>query len=88
MAVLDVRGNESFAAGHIANARHIPRGELEFRVDAELPRAGQPILVCCEDGRMAVLAAATLHQLGYPKAAVLQGGLKAWRDLGLQLAAL
>ena len=88
MMVLDVRGPDAFAAGHIEGARHIPRGELEFRVNEELPRAREPILVCCEDGQMASLAAATLHELGYPHASVLAGGLKAWRDMGLQLSSL
>lgn len=34
--ILDVRGAEEYAAGHIPGARHIPADELEARMD-EIP---------------------------------------------------
>ena len=77
MAVVDVRGAEAFAAGHMAGARHIPLSELEMRL-AELPQ-GELVLVC-ENGEGAALAAATLNLLGYKHAKALAGGMIALRS--------
>ncbi len=40
--VIDVRGDDEYAAGHIPGALHMPAGEVEERLD-ELPR-GRPIV--------------------------------------------
>jgi hypothetical protein len=37
LVVLDVREKEAYLAGHIPGARHLPRGQLELRVNTELP---------------------------------------------------
>jgi glyoxylase-like metal-dependent hydrolase (beta-lactamase superfamily II)/rhodanese-related sulfurtransferase len=88
LILLDVREKDAFAEGHIPGARHLPRGQLELRVNTELPDPTQRILVACEFGRISTLAAATLRELGYTKAAALDGGIKAWRESGLPLTAL
>ncbi len=80
--VLDVREKDAFAAGHIPGARHIPRGQLELRVNEELPDPTLRIVVCCEFGKISTLAAATLRQMGFPRTAALDGGMKAWREAG------
>jgi rhodanese-related sulfurtransferase len=61
---------------------HLPRGQLELRVNGELPDPTVRILTCCEFGKISTLAAATLHELGYLRATALDGGLKAWREAG------
>jgi rhodanese-related sulfurtransferase len=40
--VIDVRGDEEFAAGHVPGALHIPGGDLATRL-AEIPR-GRPVV--------------------------------------------
>ena len=82
LIVLDVRERDAFAAGHIPGARHLPRGQLELRVDKDLPDPTARILTCCEFGRISTLAAATLRSLGFPHACALDGGVKAWREAG------
>ena len=84
--VLDVREGEAFAAGHIPGALNLPRGQMEWLVDRQLPDPNRRILVYCGNGEMATLAAATLHELGFARTAVLRGGLKAWQDKGFSLA--
>jgi glyoxylase-like metal-dependent hydrolase (beta-lactamase superfamily II) len=37
LVLLDVREKDAFDAAHIPGARHVPRGQLELRVDKELP---------------------------------------------------
>jgi rhodanese-related sulfurtransferase len=88
LVLLDVREKEAFAAGHIPGAKHLPRGQLELRVNSELPDPTERILVCCEFGQISTLAAATLRELGYTHAAALDGGVKAWRESGLPLTSL
>ena len=82
LVVLDVRERDAFVAGHIAGARHLPRGQLELRINEELPDPTVRILTCCEFGRISTLAAATLRQLGFERAVALDGGMKAWREAG------
>jgi glyoxylase-like metal-dependent hydrolase (beta-lactamase superfamily II) len=88
LVLLDVREKESFLAGHIPGARHLPRGQLELRVNEELPDPTQRILVACEFGRISTLAAATLRELGFTQACALDGGMKAWREAGYPVTAL
>ena len=82
MIVLDVRERDAYLAGHIAGARLLPRGQLELRVNEELPDPTRRILTCCEFGRISILAAATLKVLGFQRAVALDGGMKAWREAG------
>jgi glyoxylase-like metal-dependent hydrolase (beta-lactamase superfamily II)/rhodanese-related sulfurtransferase len=85
LLVLDVREKGAYDAGHIRGAKHLARGQLELRVNQELPDPTARIIVCCEFGLISTLAAATLRQLGFMRAATLDGGMKAWRDAGLPL---
>jgi glyoxylase-like metal-dependent hydrolase (beta-lactamase superfamily II) len=83
--VLDVRERDAFVAGHVAGARHIPRGQLELRVNDELPDPTARIVTVCEFGKISTLAAATMRDLGFLRAVALDGGMKAWREGGLPL---
>lgn len=85
LVVLDLREKDAFEAGHIAGARHVPRGQLELRVNTELPDPTVRIVTCCEFGKISTLAAATLRELGYLRAAALDGGVAAWREAGFEL---
>lgn len=80
--VLDVREREAFVDGHIQGARHLPRGQLELRVNQELMDPTRRILVYCEFGKVSTLATATLRQMGFKGAVALDGGMKAWRETG------
>lgn len=82
LLILDVREETAYRAGHIPTARHLPRGQLELRVNDEIPDPTVRIVACCEFGKISTLAAATLRQLGYLHALALDGGVKAWLDEG------
>jgi len=86
LVVLDVRERDAYEAGHVPGARLLPRGQLELRVDQELPDPTQRILTCCDFGRISTLAAATLRDLGYTRTVALDGGMKGWREAGYPLA--
>jgi len=85
LIVLDVREADAFAAGRVPGAVHLPRGQLELRVNTDLPDPTARILTCCEFGKLSTLAAATLRELGYNRAVALDGGLRAWREAGYPL---
>jgi glyoxylase-like metal-dependent hydrolase (beta-lactamase superfamily II) len=85
LVVLDVREKDQFAAGCIPGAKHIPRGQLELRVNEEFPDPTIRIVTVCEFGKISTLAAATLRSLGFQRTAALDGGMKSWRERGLPI---
>jgi glyoxylase-like metal-dependent hydrolase (beta-lactamase superfamily II)/rhodanese-related sulfurtransferase len=87
LIVVDLREKDAFDEGHVPGARHLPRGQLELRVNSEFPDPTVRIVTCCEFGKISTLAAATLHDLGFLRAAALDGGIKAWREAGYPLDA-
>jgi rhodanese-related sulfurtransferase len=80
--VLHVDPSDRFAAGHVPGARWLPRGWLELRVAEVAPDPTTPLVVTDDDGHDAVLAAATLLELGHADVAALAGGTEAWRRDG------
>jgi len=80
--LLDVREKDAFDAAHIPGARHLPRGQLELRVDKEFPDPTARILTYCQYGKISTLAAATLRAMGYTRAVALDGGFDAWSKAG------
>ena len=82
LVILDIREKDAFDAGHVPGARHLPRGQLELRVNSELPDPTARILTVCEFGKISTLAAATLRDLGCNRAVALDGGMAAWREGG------
>jgi len=87
LIVLDVREREAYDTGHVPGARHMPRGQLELRVNEELPDPTSRIVTVCEFGKISTLAAATLRELGFLQTAALDGGMKAWRESGFSVEA-
>ncbi len=82
---------------HIKGAYQIPRGLLEFVSDPECGPRLPPtlkydldptrrVIVYCNSGARAVLAARSMQEMGYERVANLDGGITAWRDAGLPLA--
>jgi glyoxylase-like metal-dependent hydrolase (beta-lactamase superfamily II)/rhodanese-related sulfurtransferase len=84
--VLDVRERDAYLEGHVPGATHLPRGQLELRVNEDLPDPTRRIVTCCEFGRISTLAAATLRTMGFDRAVALDGGMQAWRAAGYPIA--
>ena len=82
LIVLDVRERDAYDVGHVPGARLLPRGQLELRVNDDLPDPTRRILTCCDFGRISELAAATLRVMGFQRVVALDGGMKAWREAG------
>lgn len=82
-SVLDVGDAAEFSAGHIKGARHVPLADLADGVKGLPTNKQLPIVVVCATGMRAGKGAARLKQMGYDKAQVLRGGMKAWREANL-----
>lgn len=92
--LLDVREPYEFECMRIAGSLNVPRGILEAACEygyedtvPELAAARKrEIVVICRSGLRSVLAAHTLHLLGYEKACSLKTGLRGWNDYEQPLA--
>jgi rhodanese-related sulfurtransferase len=82
LLVLDVREREAYVEAHIPGAKLLPRGQLELRVNSELPDPTRRVLVYCDFGKVSTLAAATLREMGFTRAVALDGGMVAWSEAG------
>lgn len=83
--VVDVCEPEEFAAGHVGGAKNVPVGQLEQRLPEAVKNKTVPLILVCASGARANRALAVARKLGYDKAQVLAGGLKAWKDANLPL---
>jgi rhodanese-related sulfurtransferase len=83
--VVDVSETEEFAQGHIGGARNVPLNQLEQRLPEVARNKALPVLLVCPNGMRANRALATAKKLGYDKAQVLAGGLRAWKDANLPI---
>lgn len=93
--VIDVREPAEFETGHIPGSINIPRGVLEFQVDAHpavanvsdpaLSHKERPIVLVCRTGGRAALSALSLQRLGFADVRSIAGGVLAWGEAGLPL---
>ncbi|MHB8826866.1 MAG: molybdopterin-synthase adenylyltransferase MoeB [Acidimicrobiales bacterium] len=81
--ILDVREPDEYEQGAVPGAVHIPRGQLEFSVEARLLDKDAPIAVYCAGGVRSAFAARTLQELGYTTVVSVIGGFNKWKDEGL-----
>ncbi|MDI1257741.1 rhodanese-like domain-containing protein [Aquabacterium sp.] len=81
--VIDVCDAAEFAAGHVVGAKNIPLDTLADKVKGLPGNKTTPLVVVCATGARSTKAVAQLKTMGYEKAQVLAGGLKAWREANL-----
>jgi molybdopterin/thiamine biosynthesis adenylyltransferase/rhodanese-related sulfurtransferase len=79
---VDVREQDEWDEGHIPGAIHIPRGNLESRVETAVADHTRPVVVYCSAGNRSVFAAETLAQLGFERPVSLAGGYTDWKRNG------
>jgi len=77
---LDVREPNEWNLGRIPGAVHLPRGNLETKIEALVER-GQRVVVYCARGNRSALAALTMQQMGYENVASMSRGFGGWVDV-------
>ena len=83
--VLDLRSADSFALGHIVNAKNIPFDELEANQDKIDKFKSKPILAVCNAGATSTRAVKSLRKAGVENVYGLKGGITAWTQASLPL---
>ena len=85
--ILDVRGPEAYAAGHVPGAIHLPHGKITEGKMREFPDDTLFITYCAGPHcNGATRGAIRLARLGRP-AKIMIGGVTGWLDEGFMLEA-
>lgn len=83
--VLDLRSADSFALGHIVNAKNIPFDELEANKDKIEKLKSRPIIAVCNAGVTSTKVVNSLRKSGAENVYGLKGGITAWTQANLPL---
>jgi molybdopterin/thiamine biosynthesis adenylyltransferase/rhodanese-related sulfurtransferase len=79
---VDVRPRDEWDEGHLPGALHVPRNNLESRVETLIPDKTQTLVVYCASGTRSAFATRTLRELGYEHAVNLEDGFVGWKRNG------
>ena len=85
-ALIDVREDGEWAAGHAAGALHIGKGVIERDIEANIPAKDTKIVLYCGGGYRSALAADSLQKMGYTDVYSMAGGWRAWCECGFPRA--
>ncbi len=81
--VLDVRQPAEWNSGHIPQAHFITGARLPHKIE-EVPR-DRTVAVICGTGYRSTVGASLLKKQGYQEVVTVMGGMKAWKQAGLNL---
>src|SRR5687768_5513669 len=79
---VDVREQDEWDEGAVPGAIHVPRGQLESRIEGLVPDKERELVVYCAGGSRSAFAAKSLGELGYANVASLAGGFTDWKRNG------
>jgi molybdopterin/thiamine biosynthesis adenylyltransferase len=86
--LIDVREQHEWDEAHLEQAVHVPQASVLERIGEIAPDRSQRILLYCRtDNRSSRVADALHEELGYENVAVMRGGIVAWEEAGLPVAA-
>jgi len=84
-AVLDLRPEDAFKAGHLPGAKHIPSSEIAAKIEKLKLDRKNPLILVCETGVSSRKAIAEVQKLGFAEVGTLDGGVQAWQAAALPL---
>ncbi len=84
-AWVDIREIDEWQEGHLPGAIHVPRGNLESRIEAAVPDKTTPVVLYCASGNRSAFGAKSLNDLGYGEVYSLAGGFTDWKRNGLEI---
>ena len=77
---LDVREPNEWNLGRLPGAIHLPRGNLETKVEGIIDR-NKKVVIYCARGNRSALAAVTMKQMGYENVASMARGFQGWAEI-------
>jgi len=90
--LIDIRDiRELWREGTVENAKHIPRGMLEFWLDPESPYYKKDIpldkdlILFCAQGMRSALATKTLKDMGFKRVSHIEGGFEKLKEFGFKI---
>lgn len=83
--MLDVRENNEYSQGHIANSVHIPLGDVKKRVDELGKYKSGNVVVSCRSGARSGSIINYLRKQGFENVFNLRGGIMAWENENLPI---
>lgn len=88
VAVLDVRTEQVFGAGHLLWANSVPLSTLELDILDRVPRQDTPVVLCAGDAGddpIVGRAATKLTGMGYDNLSYLKDGVQGWKNAGFEV---
>lgn len=73
--LVDVRSNQEYREGHLQGAINIPDFEIANRIQKEIPKKNQLIVVYCQYGGRSKNSMVMMKKMGYTNVYNLYGGL-------------
>lgn len=79
--LIDVRSKQEYQEGHINSAINIPDYEIERRIEKEIPKKNQLIIVYCQYGTRSRGVYIKMKKIGYTNIYNLYGGLETLQNI-------
>jgi rhodanese-related sulfurtransferase len=73
--LIDVRSNQEYREGHLQGSANIPDFEIPNRIQREIPKKNQLIVVYCQYGGRSKNTKMMMEKMGYTNVYNLYGGL-------------
>jgi rhodanese-related sulfurtransferase len=81
-ALVDVREESEWAAGHLPGAIHLGKGIIARDIEAQVPATDTKLVLYCGGGFRSALTADNLQKMGYTNVQSMDGGWKGWLSAG------
>jgi len=83
--LVDVREDDEWREGHVKGAVHLGKGVIERDVERVFPDKDMELHLYCGGGFRSALAADNLQKMGYKKVYSIDGGYKAFQNMGVEI---
>lgn len=77
-ALIDLRSEDDFTSGHIANAQNIPYESIEKSVETLKKYSNKHLILYCQKGIRSEKALSLLQKIGIENVYSIEGGLDQW----------
>jgi len=85
LTIIDVREESEWDQGHIPGSVHLSKGTIERDIERMFPDTNAELILYCGGGFRSALAADNLTKMGYTNVISMDGGMRGWREAGLDV---